>query len=521
MRSDSDGVAGTNNAVTAFSKDNQQPSANEARMAFLAAVGFFFIIMAYYVLKPIRESLAIELGAHKVPALNVLSMFSLIIANGFYSWFVGRYRRDVFIPWLIRGSIVCLVFFWLVFRDLAGPAINGGPLAFSRIAAITGYFVWVNIFGLFLPSMFWSFMNDVFSTEQGSRFYSRIGYGGLIGGLAGGGITAILVKTLGTAQMFIVTVFLLEPVLWCMREIDRLSICGKEITSTGAGAADKVVFEVSTGCSPEAAKFRVQKNNARKSRWYKLRSSSKVRAATARTGLRENKLLKDKQSRDGSVAQNNALTPVRKGVLEGVWRTIASPYLGLMALETFLYTFGSSLFSYQVNVLMEHEITSREQRTIYWAHLYNGINGLSLFMQFFVTSYVMRTGSPWVGLALMPGTQIIASLILLGSPSLNLAAIFSIIRYALNYSTGRAVRELFFTPLAREEKYQGKGFIDTFIFRAGDGMASSLLLAGIALMGSGYWIDFSVIGVNAIGVVTIFLIGLNFARITRERGQLH
>lgn len=452
----------------------------EARMAILAAASFFFIIMSYYVLKPIRESLAIELGARQVPALNVLSMFSLVLANGFYSWMVGKYRREVFIPWLIRGSLGCLIGFWLIFRELAGPAIHGAPLSLTRTVAITGYFIWVNIFGLFLPSMFWSFMNDVFSPEQGSRLYSKIGYGGLVGGLAGGGITAILVKSLGTAQMFLVTIVLLEPALWCMREIDRLSSESVEKAST---LADNGI------------------------------SGTVVSPANA-----EGKDTSGTDSTAGSSRESKIpASPQKSGALEGVRLTIASPYLGLMALETFLYTFGSSLFSYQVNELMEHEITARDQRTLYWAHLYNAINGLSLITQWLVTSRVMKTRSPWVGLIMLPMTQIIGSVFLLGSPSLDIAAIFSVVRYALNYSTGRAVRELFFTPLAREEKYQGKGFIDTFVFRMGDGMASSLLLAGIALMGPGRWIDASVISANSLGGVTIFLIGIAFARKARER----
>lgn len=414
-------------------------------MALLAAVAFFFIITAYYVLKPIRESLAIELGARQVPALNVLSMFSLVLANGLYSWIVGHFRRETFLAWIMRGSAVCLILFWGIFRDIAGPVGMGAPVPFSRVAAITTYFVWVNLFGLFVVSVFWSFMNDVFTPEQGSRWYSRIGYGGLIGGLAGGLLTFLLVKAFGTPQLFLVAALMTEPALQCLFAIERLST-KKTVTDSGSASPE-----------PEPP-----------------------------------------PEPDGA------------GAMEGIRLTFASPYLALMALEMFLYTFGSSIFSYQVNDMMERTIPLRDERTAYWAQLYNLINGFSLISQWLITNWIMTSKRPWIGLTLMPVIQFCGSVLLIPYPLLNLAAGVSIIRYALNYSTGRAVRELFFTPLARNEKYQAKGFIDTFIFRAGDGLGSSLLLAGNALAGPGLWIDASVLATMGLQILTTFWLGQAF-----------
>jgi len=444
----------------------------EWRMARMAAMAFFFIITAYYVLKPIRESLAIELGSRQVPALNVLSMFSLVLANGLYSWIVGHFRRETFITWIMRGSGVCLVFFWAVFRHISGPVATfapnamlrltaattnvawvdffelvgmGAPLPLSRVAAITGYFIWVNLFGLFVVSVFWSFMNDVFTPQQGSRWYSRIGYGGLVGGLAGGVLTYLLVKAFGTPQLFLVAALLLEPALQCLFAIERLS-----------------------------------------------RGQNAIAAP---------------QAPPDTVGE-----PDGGGALEGIRQTFGSPYLMLMALEMFLYTFGSSIFSFQVNFLMEQTIPLRDDRTAYWAQLYNLINAFSLISQWAVTNWIMTSRRPWVGLALMPLVQFTGSLLLIPYPMLSLAAGISIVRYGLNYSTGRAVRELFFTPLDRSEKYQAKGFIDTFIFRSGDGLGSSLLLAGNALVGPGLWIDGSVLATMCLQILTTFWLGQAFLR---------
>lgn len=445
--------------------------AGEGPVAAVALLYFFFIITSYYVLKPIREGLAIELGSQRIPALNILSMLSLIAANAGYSWLVGRYSRDRFITWITRACSVCLVIFWVIFRftdqPVAGTAVWIAPAALPawfpdwlpvptpRALAITAYFIWVNLFGLFSPSMFWSFINDSFTTDQGKRLYTTVGYGGLIGGLCGGIITVALTRLLGTANMFLVAALLLEPTIWCMRFIDRRCRPVQQAPIPQPDPALQPAAAPGRGPSP----------------W------------------------------------------------DGFTITFTSAYLTLMALEMFLYTFASSMYSYQLNALMEAARLSSDARTIYWANIYNMINGLSLLTQFFVTRLVMRGSYPAVGLLLLPLSQIFGSLLLIRLPLLDMAAAVGVIRYALNYSTGRAVRELFFTPLSHDEKYQGKGFIDTLVFRAGDGLSSVLLLWGLGVWGGGPWVDVTIVATMSFSVIIVLALGSIFGKIDPRRRE--
>ncbi|HNW35360.1 MAG TPA: hypothetical protein PKM25_10540, partial [Candidatus Ozemobacteraceae bacterium] len=167
--------------------------------------------------------------------------------------------------------------------------------------------------------------------------------------------------------------------------------------------------------------------------------------------------------------------------------------------------------------LMEAAHLSSDARTIYWANIYNMINGLSLMTQFFVTRFFMSSAYPTVGLLLLPLSQIIGSLLLIRLPLLDVAAVIGVVRYALNYSTGRAVRELLFTPLSHDEKYQGKGFIDTLVFRAGDGLSSVLLLWGLAVWGAGPWVDVTVVSTMCFSVLIILALGSIFSKIDPRR----
>lgn len=446
----------------AATADNRLP-AGESSITIVSIVYFFCVICSYYVIKPIRGSLALELGSENIPVLNIFSMISLILGNAAYSWIVGKYKRDIFIPFITRFFVLCLVGFWLIFTfaiplggerttssAISSPASTAvAPLAESpapdyvsapvvpvsevqprpeiaavKVVLISTYYLWVNFFALMAVSMFWSFMNDVFSVEQGRRLYAIIGYGGLVGGLAGSALTSLLVQHIGTSNLFIIAIILLYPSIWCMKFI--------------------------------------HKNHYRP---------------------------------EGVVgADNKPVVPAHPPrPWDGFLSVCKNPILICMALEMFLYTFSSTMFFQQLNRLIESEIGNDvNSKTQFIAGMYGRINIVSLFAQFFVTRLIMMLSNPIYGLLLLNLIQIAGTFLTMFNPSLTVVSWIMIIRYALNYSTGRALRELVYIPLDREAKYQGKGFVDTVVFRAGDGLSSIILIGGLGFYSYGTWIDYSI-----------------------------
>jgi ATP/ADP translocase len=124
----------------------------------------------------------------------------------------------------------------------------------------------------------------------------------------------------------------------------------------------------------------------------------------------------------------------------------------------------------------------------------------------------MMLPNPVVGLFIFPLIQVVATALMLLSPSLEIVSWGLIISSAISYSTGRAIRELVYVPLDREQKYQGKGFIDTVVFRLGDGLSSIILIGGLELLSYGIWIDWTIL----LSMAAQFYVIIKIARLFAE-----
>ena len=88
--------------------------------------------------------------------------------------------------------------------------ITGGDTATGNPWVGRVFFIWTSVFNLFVVSVFWCFMADVFRSEQAKRLFGFIGVGGTLGSITGSGVTAALAQRLGTVNLLLVSVTLLE-----------------------------------------------------------------------------------------------------------------------------------------------------------------------------------------------------------------------------------------------------------------------------------------------------------------------
>jgi len=175
---------------------------------------FFSVLSAYYVIRPIRDEIGAAAGVSKLPWMFTATLIGMTIANPPFAALVSRLAPVRFISTVYRFFAVNLLLF-LVLLETTSGSVN---LWTGRI-----FFTWSAIFNLFVVSVFWGFMVDVFSNEQGRRLFGFIAAGGTIGGIAGSTITASLVAHTGRAVPMLISVALLEVAVLAVRRLSKVA----------------------------------------------------------------------------------------------------------------------------------------------------------------------------------------------------------------------------------------------------------------------------------------------------------
>ncbi len=179
--------------------------------ALLWSFAYFFSLLAgYYVLRPLRDQMGIAGGVRNLPWMFTATFLVLLFAQPLYGALVSRLTRARFIPVVYHFFVANLALFWLMLT------LQVDPVWVARV-----FFVWVSVFNLFAVVVFWSFMADIFSSEQGKRLFGFIGAGGTAGALLGPVITIWLSVPLRPVNLLLVAVVFLEFAVLCAHRLER------------------------------------------------------------------------------------------------------------------------------------------------------------------------------------------------------------------------------------------------------------------------------------------------------------
>ncbi len=179
----------------------------EWRATLLAFTFFFFLLASYFVLRSIRDTLGVQAGVGALPWLFTGTLVSTLVLQPVAGALVKRLPVRKFIRTVYRAFLLCLLFF--------SASISWWPHSEKWLAPV--FFVWTSVFNLFVVSVFWGFISDNFTSEQSKRMYGFISVGGTLGALAGSGITALLAKRIGMAELVLVSAVMLEIAVQCVR----------------------------------------------------------------------------------------------------------------------------------------------------------------------------------------------------------------------------------------------------------------------------------------------------------------
>jgi AAA family ATP:ADP antiporter len=392
---------------------------------------------SWYIVRPMRDEMGIAGGVEHLQWLFTGTFLAMLAAVPLFGWVTSRYSRRKFLPLVYFFFIASLLLFFVLFRS---------GLTHAWVAR--AFFIWTSVFNLFIISVFWSFMADLFSNDQAKRLFGFVAAGGTAGALAGPALTATLAIPLGPTNLLLLSAAGLG---WAVLCIHRL-IAWRD------GLDVKPVASTHSGNNPAPGKER---------------------------GL-------------------------GGGALTGLRLIAGSPYLLGICLLILLFTTLSTFLYFQQAQIVRDSFADPAQRTTVFAAIDFAANALTIVIQVFLTSRIVKClGMSWT-LALVPLLLAVGFLLLGMAPLLGVLVVVQVVRRAGNYAIMKPAREMLFVVVGREEKYKAKNVIDTVIYRSGD-VVSAWGYTGLQALG---------FGLSTISFIAVPLAGL-WGWICYRLGKMH
>ncbi|WP_079203321.1 NTP/NDP exchange transporter [Pseudomonas sp. CC6-YY-74] len=168
-------------------------------LAALGGFGLFFCLFSgYFMLRPIREAMGIRGGVENLQWLFSGTFLVMLAAVPLFAWLNSRVPRARYIDWVYGFFIVNLLAFAALFQQV------GDDIWAARL-----FYVWISVYNLFVVSVAWSLMADVFDAAQAKRLFAFIAAGASCGGLAGPAFGALLVGAIGQSGLILCAALLL------------------------------------------------------------------------------------------------------------------------------------------------------------------------------------------------------------------------------------------------------------------------------------------------------------------------
>src|SRR5882724_7222564 len=202
---------------------------SEIAASLWSFASFFLLLCGYYILRPLRDEMGVQGGVENLPWLFSATFAAMLGVAPLFGWAAARLPRGRLVPWTYLFFIANVLVFYVLF------AVGAPPPAVAR-----AFFVWVSVFNLFVVSLFWSLMVDLFRPQQAERLFGFVSAGGSCGALAGPALTALLAAPLGTANLLLVSCGFLGLALVCIQALVRLGDASGNAAPAPFRAADSI-----------------------------------------------------------------------------------------------------------------------------------------------------------------------------------------------------------------------------------------------------------------------------------------
>ncbi len=199
---------------------------------------------------------------------------------------------------------------------------------------------------------------------------------------------------------------------------------------------------------------------------------------------------------------------IQNPAIEGAKLVVRSRYLLSIVGIVGLYEITSQIFDFQFTATIAHyldgEAIGRQISTAYTIQ-----NWASMFVQIFLTSFIMTRFGVKTALMFLPITILLGSVGFLVVPILWVGSLLPTLDNSFNYSINQSSKEALYVPTTRDEKYKAKAFIDMFVQRF-----AKVLAVVVSLVITTVFTEFSSIrwlSVFTIAIVIIWIFAVRYA----------
>jgi AAA family ATP:ADP antiporter len=383
---------------------------DEGLTAFLLMLNVFILLTAYYIIKPVRESLILGgSGAEMKSYAGAVQALLFMLIVPLYASIARRVNRVRLINAVTGFFVSNLAVFYLLGR--MGVRI-GVP-----------FFLWVGLFNVMLVAQFWAFANDIYTQEQGRRLFAIVGIGSSTGAIFGAAIAGRLFDPIGAYPMMLVAGALLGLSLILTNWI--------HIRERRGGSAEARV-------SARYAERPIGGNGA-----FQL-----------------------------VFKQRYLLLIAVLVLLSNLVNTTGEFILGKAVKEHAMQVVGAA---------NGQGLTQEQYIGDFYANFFFWVNVVGATLQLFVVSRVMKYVGIGAALFILPVIALGSYTLLAFAPILNLVRLAKIAENSTDYSIQNTARHALFLRTSRAAKYKAKAAIDSFFWRAGDGLSALLVFVGTQL----------------------------------------
>ncbi|MEC8951516.1 MAG: MFS transporter [Pseudomonadota bacterium] len=193
----------------------------EQRAVFISFFLVFVLMAAYYMLRPVRDSMASDWSNTEISVLwNIQFVLSLTFV-AIYGVAVSRIKFRHLVPSVYGFFALSFVGFHF------GSGLVEAPVIIDK-----SFYLWVSLFSLFHVSVFWSLMADLYNKEQSKRLFGFIAVGASAGAIVGPIVATIAAQTIGSDSLMLIaslTMLIPLPIVFYLQYLKRTHLLNEQV----------------------------------------------------------------------------------------------------------------------------------------------------------------------------------------------------------------------------------------------------------------------------------------------------